>query len=164
MAVGGLAAARDLGIAVPDDVSIVAWSGSPICRYVHPTLTALERDVIGMAATVTETLLAQVSQGAPPSVVVQPVQRLVVGGSTGLAEVLARTNSPPRGAPRKSRAPNGELRRTSAITLEVMLGPSRSHPCAPPTSPTRRSPPCGAGSPRARMRRPTRAPSASPAC
>ncbi len=85
MAVGGLTAARELGLAVPGDVSLVAWSGSPVCHYVFPTLTALERDVIGMAARVTETLLAQITGGASPSVIVQPAQRLVVGGSTGPA-------------------------------------------------------------------------------
>lgn len=92
MAVGGLAAARELGVGVPHEVSMVAWSGSPICEYVHPALTALERDVTGMAAQVTATLLARVAGDPRPVVTVQPPQRLIVRGST--AQARGRETSP----------------------------------------------------------------------
>jgi DNA-binding LacI/PurR family transcriptional regulator len=44
MAVAGIGAAAELGRVVPDDVSLVAWDDSPLCRLTHPQLTALVRD------------------------------------------------------------------------------------------------------------------------
>ncbi|WP_017620405.1 LacI family DNA-binding transcriptional regulator, partial [Nocardiopsis gilva] len=44
MAVAGMSVARQAGLAVPADVSIVAWEDSTLCRVTHPTLTTLSRD------------------------------------------------------------------------------------------------------------------------
>lgn len=45
MAIAGLTVARELGIAVPGQLSIIAWDDSPACRLLHPPLTALSRDI-----------------------------------------------------------------------------------------------------------------------
>ena len=45
LAVTGLGVAHQMGLSVPDDVSIVAWDDSLICQVVHPPLTALTRDI-----------------------------------------------------------------------------------------------------------------------
>jgi DNA-binding LacI/PurR family transcriptional regulator len=50
MAVSGMRAARDIGFAVPGDLSVVAWDDSPLCQLPHPPLTALWRDVPGYGA------------------------------------------------------------------------------------------------------------------
>ncbi|WP_307792254.1 LacI family DNA-binding transcriptional regulator [Streptomyces verrucosisporus] len=50
MAVSGLSAAQSLGARVPADVSLVAWDDSPLCRLVHPGLTALRRDIAAYGA------------------------------------------------------------------------------------------------------------------
>lgn len=45
MAVAGLGVAQEMGIAVPAELSVVAWDDSALCRLVRPALTAIDRDV-----------------------------------------------------------------------------------------------------------------------
>lgn len=45
MALGGLEAAQEAGIRVPDDLSIVAWDDSAQCQLSDPPLSALSHDV-----------------------------------------------------------------------------------------------------------------------
>ena len=45
MAIAGLAVAREMGFAVPVDVSLIAWDDSVLCQLVHPPLTAMSRDI-----------------------------------------------------------------------------------------------------------------------
>src|SRR5690606_39639736 len=54
MAVAGLSAARQAGLAVPADLSIVSWEDSTLCRVTHPTLTALSRDAFRFGSTRSE--------------------------------------------------------------------------------------------------------------
>ncbi|SDY56756.1 transcriptional regulator, LacI family [Micromonospora pattaloongensis] len=61
MAIAGLAAAHELGLAVPGDLSIVAWDDSPLCRLVHPSLTALGRDIPAYGAHAARALLAVIA-------------------------------------------------------------------------------------------------------
>ncbi|GGK98774.1 LacI family DNA-binding transcriptional regulator [Mangrovihabitans endophyticus] len=60
MAVAGLAVAQEMGIRVPADLSIVAWDDSPLCSLVHPSLTALSRDISEYGAQAARQLLAAV--------------------------------------------------------------------------------------------------------
>jgi len=48
MAVAGLGQAQQMGLAVPADLSIVAWDDSVLCELVHPPLTAMHRDIAGL--------------------------------------------------------------------------------------------------------------------
>jgi DNA-binding LacI/PurR family transcriptional regulator len=50
MAVSGLSIAQHLGVPVPDELSIVAWDDSALCEVVHPSLTALRRDIAARGA------------------------------------------------------------------------------------------------------------------
>ncbi|MEU0562070.1 LacI family DNA-binding transcriptional regulator [Dactylosporangium sp. NPDC006015] len=61
MAVAGLTAARELGVSVPAELSIVAWDDSPICRLLHPPLTALTRDIGAYGELAARTLLAAIA-------------------------------------------------------------------------------------------------------
>ncbi|MBZ9598492.1 LacI family transcriptional regulator [Streptomyces yangpuensis] len=67
MAVAGSAVAAELGIPVPDRLSIVAWDDSALCRVTHPRLTALVRDTAGFGRLAAEELLS-VLAGGPPRV------------------------------------------------------------------------------------------------
>ncbi|MFD9079679.1 LacI family DNA-binding transcriptional regulator [Streptomyces erythrochromogenes] len=67
MAVAGSAVAAELGIPVPDRLSIVAWDDSALCRVTHPRLTALVRDTAGFGRLAAEELLS-VLAGGPPGV------------------------------------------------------------------------------------------------
>ena len=60
MAIAGLAVAQEMGLAVPGDLSIVAWDDSPLCSLVHPPLTALTRDISAYGAMAARELLAAI--------------------------------------------------------------------------------------------------------
>lgn len=67
MAVAGLAVAQEMGLTVPDDLSIVAWDDSPLVQLVHPALTALTRDIPAYGAHATQLLLSSLDNMRPVS-------------------------------------------------------------------------------------------------
>lgn len=72
MAVAALGVARDLGVSVPGDLSVVAGDDSPLCLIGQPAITALSRDVAAYGAQTARTLLDLVEGREPSSVVVDP--------------------------------------------------------------------------------------------
>lgn len=81
MALAGLSVTAEMGVRVPDDVSIVSWDDSQLCRLVHPPLTSLSRDVTEFGRVATELLCGFVA-GVRPDLVRLPDARLVVRSST----------------------------------------------------------------------------------
>jgi DNA-binding LacI/PurR family transcriptional regulator len=88
LAVTGLGVAQQMGFAVPEDVSIVAWDDSLVCQVVHPTLTAVSRDIPAYGTAAARRLLASIENEAAGDVET-PRGELTPRGSTG----------PVRGAP-----------------------------------------------------------------
>lgn len=66
-ALAGVRVAADLGLRVPEDLSVVAWDDSPLCRLTNPPLSALSRDVSAYGADAARALLALVRDGTTPS-------------------------------------------------------------------------------------------------
>ncbi|MFJ2724158.1 LacI family DNA-binding transcriptional regulator [Streptomyces collinus] len=91
MAVAGLAAAAELGFAVPRDVSLVSWEDSALCRMVTPRLSALSRDSAAFGRTAARELLALLD-GEPARSVGVPVPHLTSRASTAPA---VRPEEPP---------------------------------------------------------------------
>ena len=56
MAVAGLSVVNGLGMKSPDDVTLVAWDDSALCRLTHPTLTAMSHNIVDYGAEVTHRL------------------------------------------------------------------------------------------------------------
>jgi len=81
MAIAGLSVAQEMGLTVPGDLSIVAWDDSPLCRLVHPPLTALGRDIPAYGAHAARQLLAVIA-GEPAAVVQDETAHLTPRGST----------------------------------------------------------------------------------
>lgn len=82
MAVAGAAVAAEMGLSVPDDLSLLAWDDSQLCRLTHPTLSAMSHDIHGFGAEVTRTLFAVIAGedvGSHPV----PTPALTPRGSTG---------------------------------------------------------------------------------
>jgi DNA-binding LacI/PurR family transcriptional regulator len=67
MAVAGLAVVQGLGLRTPDDVTLVAWDDSTLCRITHPALTALSHNIVGYGAEVTRRLFDLLNGAAPQS-------------------------------------------------------------------------------------------------
>lgn len=81
-ALAGVRVATARGLRVPDDVSVVAWDDSPLCRLTDPPLSALSRDVSAYGADAARALLALVRDGTTASVR-SSVPVLVDRGSIG---------------------------------------------------------------------------------
>ncbi|MDW5329044.1 LacI family DNA-binding transcriptional regulator [Plantactinospora sp. KLBMP9567] len=81
MAIAGLSVAQEMGLAVPSDVSIVAWDDSPLCQLVHPPLTALHRDIPAHGAHAAGRLLAAIA-GQPLGDFQDETAHLIPRGST----------------------------------------------------------------------------------
>lgn len=56
-ALGVMRAARDLGLSVPEDVSIVGYDDIPVARWISPGLTTVNQPLREMAATATRMLV-----------------------------------------------------------------------------------------------------------
>jgi DNA-binding LacI/PurR family transcriptional regulator len=81
MAVAGTSVAHEMGVAVPRDLSIVAWDDSVLCEIVHPPLTVLSRDIMAYGARAAERLLALLD-GAGVGDFEDAMPRLITRGST----------------------------------------------------------------------------------
>ncbi|MEU3458872.1 LacI family DNA-binding transcriptional regulator [Streptomyces sp. NPDC006733] len=82
LAMAGLAVANERGLAVPADLSVVAWDDSVLCRSAHPALTALVRDTGSFGRHAAEQLLSLLD-GNPAQEIQDDLPRLVARASTG---------------------------------------------------------------------------------
>ena len=89
LAVTGLGVAQQMGLAVPDDVSIIGWDDSLISQVVHPPLTAITRDIEAYGSAATRHLLAAIDGQAVGDLETERGD-LTTRGSTG----RARTPNP----------------------------------------------------------------------
>jgi DNA-binding LacI/PurR family transcriptional regulator len=81
MAVAGLEEAARLGVSVPDELSVVAWDDSTLCRLASPTLSAMSHDVRGLGELAAACLLAVIDGGEAQDVTA-PLAVFVARGST----------------------------------------------------------------------------------
>lgn len=70
-----------MGIDVPGQVSMVSWDDSALCRLIHPSLTALSRDVSAYGAHAAQRLLQAVDGALPAAHAAAPYE-LTTRGST----------------------------------------------------------------------------------
>jgi DNA-binding LacI/PurR family transcriptional regulator len=57
MAVAGVSVAHEMGVAIPRQLSVVAWDDSPLCQLTHPQLSAVSRDIAAYGAHAAEGLM-----------------------------------------------------------------------------------------------------------
>ena len=81
MAVAGTSVAHEMAVAVPNDLSIVAWDDSVLCEIIHPPLTVLSRDIMAYGARAAERLLALLD-GESVGDFEDAMPRLIARGST----------------------------------------------------------------------------------
>lgn len=69
MAVAGLRVMQEMGLRVPDDVSIASFDDSVMAGLIRPSITAMTRDTFDLGERAAELLLRQIEAGSPlPSV------------------------------------------------------------------------------------------------
>jgi DNA-binding LacI/PurR family transcriptional regulator len=84
MATAALRVAGELGLRVPDDVSMLAWDDSVLCVVARPRLTAMDHGLVEKARLATD-LLFQLIDGSTQPQRWSPVGTLLVRESTGTA-------------------------------------------------------------------------------
>lgn len=82
MALSALTVAQELGLAVPDDLSLVAWDDSALCELVRPALSAVRRPIAERGAAAVRLLLDMVA-GTEVDHVRTSDPRLVPRATTG---------------------------------------------------------------------------------
>ncbi len=94
IAVGVLAAARELGVPVPGRLSVVGFDDTPQAMWTTPPLTTVHQPLTGMGRMAVETVLAMAEGTLPASRQVQLVTTLTVRGSTGTATATSTAVAP----------------------------------------------------------------------
>ncbi|GAA3206310.1 LacI family DNA-binding transcriptional regulator [Actinocorallia longicatena] len=84
MAVAGLSVAAEMGVSVPDELSLIAWDDSQLCGLTRPSLSAMSHDVFAYGAEAARRLMAAIDGGPECSGPV-PTPALVPRGSTARA-------------------------------------------------------------------------------
>ncbi|WFE26605.1 LacI family DNA-binding transcriptional regulator [Solwaraspora sp. WMMD791] len=85
MALGAIRAARQRGLSVPGDVSVVGYDDSPLMAFTDPPLTTLRQPVIAMAVAAVRALVDEINGHAAPNSEYVFRPELVSRGSTGIA-------------------------------------------------------------------------------
>ena len=80
MAVGALRVLREAGLRVPDDVALVGFDDSPVCRHTEPELTSVHQPIEEMGRVMADLLLARIAGRGGAAETVLPT-RLVVRAS-----------------------------------------------------------------------------------
>ncbi|WIN00613.1 substrate-binding domain-containing protein [Actinoplanes oblitus] len=81
MALAALDTLRDRELAVPADMSVVAWDDSALCQLATPALSAISHDVAGIGEIAANAMLDAMA-GKPPAVYQAPLAHLVARDST----------------------------------------------------------------------------------
>jgi DNA-binding LacI/PurR family transcriptional regulator len=89
MAVAGLGVAQELGVAVPGELSIVAFEDSPLCQVVGPPLTVLKRDIAAFGMQAARLLFDTIAGGYRHSAAAESPPLVVVRRSSGAPESVS---------------------------------------------------------------------------
>ncbi|WP_426594740.1 LacI family DNA-binding transcriptional regulator [Cellulomonas sp. McL0617] len=88
MAVSAVGVAAEMGVTVPDQLSLLAWDDSALCRLANPTVSAMSLDVQAMGMQVADCLLNMLA-GGPVTAYMAPLPRLQARRSTARAPLTA---------------------------------------------------------------------------
>ncbi|WP_240434643.1 LacI family DNA-binding transcriptional regulator [Streptomyces sp. YIM 130001] len=94
MALGAVRTARQRGLAVPDDVSVVGFDDSPLIAFTDPPLTSVRQPVTAMGLAAVRALLEEIAGTPAPHSEFVFMPELVVRGSTASARAGARGTAP----------------------------------------------------------------------
>jgi DNA-binding LacI/PurR family transcriptional regulator len=76
--------ANELGLSVPEQLSVIGFDDIPMASHVHPPLTTIRQDPVAAGAAATKVLLARL-RGEPAPVPRLPAAVLVVRESVACA-------------------------------------------------------------------------------
>jgi LacI family transcriptional regulator len=83
MAVGAMKAARDAGLDVPADLAVVGFDDIQLASLIHPALTTIQQDKVGLGQAAARALLQQIENPEmTPAALTLPVE-LIIRASCG---------------------------------------------------------------------------------
>ena len=82
-AIGALAAARELGLAIPGDLSLLTYGEDPISDFLAPPLTGIRMPMHEMGTAAVDAILGRIAGRPPEDVTVGSPPEIVVRSSTG---------------------------------------------------------------------------------
>jgi DNA-binding LacI/PurR family transcriptional regulator len=85
MAIGVLRAARELGLRVPEDISVVGFDDIDISQHTNPPLTTVHQPIRQKGESAVRVLLSVVERRDLPPEQLRLETRLIIRGSTGPA-------------------------------------------------------------------------------
>jgi LacI family transcriptional regulator len=85
LAMGVMRAAVDLGLNIPQDVSVVGYDDIPFARYLTPRLTTVSKDPVGLGREAVKLLLARIQEPDRPQQTINLPPRVMIRESTGPA-------------------------------------------------------------------------------
>ena len=94
IAVGVIAAARELRVSVPEQLSVVGFDDTPQASWTTPQLTSVHQPLAGMGRMAVETVLAMADGVQPASPHVQLATSLTVRDSTAPPPRTTEERSP----------------------------------------------------------------------
>jgi len=101
MALGAIRAARQRGISVPEQLSVVGYDDSPLIAFTDPPLTTMRQPVTAMSVAAVRALVDEIHGHAAPHTEYVFRPELVVRGSTAIApaEPARPVTDPDRATP-----------------------------------------------------------------
>lgn len=87
LAIAVLRAAADIGLQVPEDLSVVGFDDILIDPYLTPRLTSVAKDAVGMGRKAARMLLERIANPDQPRQVVQFLAKVILRESTGPARL-----------------------------------------------------------------------------
>lgn len=85
LAIGALRAANDLGLRVPEDLSVIGYDDIPLANFLVPRLTTSSKDMVKVGREVTKMLLTRIAEPDRPHQRVEVQARFIVRESTAPA-------------------------------------------------------------------------------
>jgi LacI family transcriptional regulator len=99
IAIAAIAAARDRGVRVPDELSVVGFDDAPSAALVTPALTTVRQPLLEIGAEALRLLVALIEGDPVPPVTHLKPPELVVRDSTAPGIAPGHAPPPPRGIP-----------------------------------------------------------------
>jgi LacI family transcriptional regulator len=103
LAIGALAALREMGLDAPRDLSLVGFDDMPFAEWLHPPLTTVRQPIEEMGRQGVRTLLSQIKDGAAPALVRLATELVERSSVAPLSMTAHAATAPPQETKRRPR-------------------------------------------------------------
>jgi LacI family transcriptional regulator len=85
LAMGAIKAINNVGLRIPDDISLVGYDDIAMAKYLVPGLTTVSKDIAALGRTAVQMLISRIQEPERPYQTIKTSPRLVIRESTGPA-------------------------------------------------------------------------------